>query len=112
MDISSDYTIFDNPESVIVTLKGSGGDQQVTIDNALRGTLTRREADALGLQLSTDGTAWFIPNAQLTADDGQRTIELRDTITAGSEAWTVENVVTVRMGSSVSGFRCLCTKQV
>lgn len=111
LDISDDYAIFDNPESVTVTLKRASGNDTATVDNALRGALSRDQVLALGGSLMADHCTWFIPNDQLISGGASRVIKPKDTIAPSGEVWTVSDAKMVAAGGSKSGWQCWCVKE-
>lgn len=111
LDISADYAIFDNVESVTVSMKRASGTKTKVVASALRGALSRNELLALGGALLSDHCTWFIPHAELIDGDPTRVIKPKDTIAPSGEVWTVVDVKLVAIGSSKSGWQCACVKE-
>ncbi len=102
LNVDDDYLIFDNTESVTVTLKRSAGDEEVVVTKALRRALTREDRRTVAT-LKADSTTWHVAVTQLGAT---KTLKNGDTITAGAEIWHVKAVT---LNTWRTRWRAVCT---
>lgn len=111
LDINTDYTIFDNTESVDVLLKRNPT-VSVTVASGLRAPMDRQLKSMQNAHLTRDFAMWFIPDALLNPASNGREPKERDTIEDASDTWTIMKVLEIRLGNSLSGWNCSCIKQV
>lgn len=105
IDITDDYAIFDNTESLTLILKRNAGDTSVTVANGLRGRLSRSELTSLGAYLNGDELSFFLPGDQVGSSN---TIYSGDTVTDGASAvYTITSTSRSELGTSLSGWRCI-----
>ncbi len=88
IDVSTDHLIFDNTESVTVTLKRAGGESVVQIDNALEQQVDRREVEAAGVRITGKVKSWSIAKAEM----GSKEFMEGDTVKNSDGVWTVKSV--------------------
>ncbi len=104
-DLASDCTLLDGSETVSVALLRPEGRTTITINGALRRALARSERAFDGVTLQGDEITGHIPDGGFV--DGQE-LQPGDTITAGSEVWSI---ITVRRETLGTRWRCACRKE-
>ena len=102
-DIAGDAAIADGFEAVTVALKGTATQPSRSVANALRRQVTDDEDQLEAVYVGQDLTVWNIPETQMTSGDQMNP---GDTVTAGTEVWTV---LDVRYQTLRTRFRCVCT---
>ena len=109
LNVTNAYLDWDNYEAVTVSLKRSTGTTSVSIARALRTAINRQEQQILGAMLTGQEVSWSVPNVLLTASPNT-TAEMMegDTITVGSEVWTVRIARKLVWGTV---WRCTCVKE-
>jgi len=104
IDISNDYTYFDNTEAVTLTLKRNSGNTTVSITKALRGPKGTTEPSRIGALFSSENLAFFLSGDEVGSSNN---VEAGDTITdASANIYTIGDVVRIEAGSSLSGYQC------
>lgn len=87
LDLSDDYLIWDNRETITYTVEKRAGDVAHTIDDCKRRALTYRELAFSGGAYTSGDRAWLIPTVKLPAGV---TPKIADRVTdGGGTAWTV-----------------------
>lgn len=107
VDMSQNYRIWDNTETVSVWLNRTAP-ATVAIDVALRGKITRRDETALLAVQDTAEMTWDVPQALLNPTALGRVIKRDDRITdAGAVVFAV---VTCELVESGTCWHCLCKR--
>lgn len=104
LDMTDDYQIFDNTESVKVTLRNDSA-LEVTVGNALKRQIRAREQNAYGALLTNSSVIWEIPQAQLGTGKKVSEGDYIDGIDNVAEKWTVVRVDHCNSGTR---WRCYC----
>ena len=108
IDISSDYLLADNTESVTFTSDPNGTPSAVTVANASRRQVNRQELQFGGVGISADDIIWVLPASQL----GSLEPRPNDTITdAASNVYRIGNSIHKRqLGNSTTHWRVATVK--
>lgn len=102
LDLSNDWTVFDNTKRVTVTKAGTS--EVMVVENALRHQVTRREAADSGGAYTVEDVVWNLPYAQAKAFRPVAGSLLRSE-TCEDEVWFV---VEVARSTLESRYRCFC----
>ena len=105
LGLSSAYKNWVGTESVVYARKAPGGTTTTTVAHALRRALRRSEVQASQGLWTMQDLAWNLPEAELDLDT---TPTEGDTITAGSEVWSV---LEVQLLTKRSRWRFVCRKE-
>lgn len=105
IDITSDYTIWDNTEPVGHVSVRTAGNITTGVPAAFRSTIMDKEQAVSGGRYVSTDVGWNLPAASL----GSVVPKPADTIEdSDSRTWTVLDVKHVGLGGSLCHFRCLC----
>ena len=89
-DVAADFVLFDGGQTVTLTQRRATGETAVVVRNALNGTLSQRQVQALrGTSLDGDDMAWSLN----VVEPGPAGVAVGDTLTdADNHAWNVISV--------------------
>lgn len=107
IDVSNDYTFFDNPESVTIALKRSAGTTTLTTRTVFRRQLSRDDVQAGDAHLRSDVMVFHVPETELF-EVSQYDMREGDEITdAAIVGWIVKSA---QHQSRATRWRCICRK--
>ena len=108
IDVSNDYTFFDNPESVTLLLKRNAGTTTLTTRTVFRRQLSRDDVQAGDAWLRSDVRVFHVPEKELFEVATQYDMREGDEITdADSVGWIVKSA---QHQSRATRWRCICRK--
>ena len=106
LDISGDYTVFDNGETVTLRQIRPDGATSVTVDNAVAGVVNRQRLAAAGIEIVGDEKGFSL-NASQT---GSRGVQVDDIITDSANLrWRVINTTQATLDTR---WTVVCRRQV
>jgi len=106
LDISGDYTIFDNGETVTLRQIRPDGATSVTVDNAVAGVVNRGRLAAAGIEIVGDEKSFSLNATQC----GTRVVEVDDIVMdAAGVRW---RVVQTSQATPDTRWIVVCRRQV
>ena len=106
LDISGDYTIFDNGETITLRQIRPDGATSVTVSNAVAGVVNRQRLAAAGIEITGDEKAFSLNASQC----GSRGVEVDDIITDSANIrW---RVLQTSLATLDTRWTVVCRRQV